>query len=121
MITSLKIAKIAHLTALKFSATKSIFGIGVLAVSTATGVVAIKQFEPDYIDAAVALVNQAAERETGLTTLAFTDGTASSALATSVGITSSNALGTIETGVGGIRLNRIPLNNESAEDVPISQ
>ena len=121
MITSLKIAKIAHLTALKFSATKSIFGIGVLAVSTATGVVAMKQFEPDYMDAALALVNQAAESETGFATPAFLTGTAPSAVAASVGITSSIALGTVETGVGSIRLNRIPLNKENPEEVPISQ
>ena len=72
MITSLKIANVIHLAALKFAAAKSVVGVGVVMAASATGMIVTEQVEPDYIDAAVVLINQTIDAETGLSTQALT-------------------------------------------------
>ena len=81
MITSLKIAKLTHLAALKISAAKSVIGIGVLMASTATGIVVTEQVEPDYVDAAVSLISKAVDTETGLSAQEVVGGSALPTLA----------------------------------------
>lgn len=121
MITSLKIAKVVHLTALKFATAKSVIGIGALVAAGATGMVATEHFEPDYIDATVALVARSIDAETGLSTQGVASESVLPTLGDSQQMNPSDARATIATGVTGINLRKIRPSNEVAEEISVAQ
>lgn len=114
MITSLKVAKVLHLAALKIGTAKSVIGVGALVAATATGIVVTEQVEPDHMDAAVALINQAIDAETGLSTPVVAG---ESVLL----INSLDSQGTIATGVSNIKLKKIIVGNGEVEEVSVAQ
>lgn len=121
MISSLKIAKVVHLTALKFAAAKSVIGVGALVVAGTTGIVATSHVEPDYIYNGLALVAQTVDAETGLTTQGVAGEPVGASLVDSQQMSSTGARATIATGVTGIKLRKIPVSNEAAEEISIAQ
>lgn len=121
MITSLKIAKVVHLTALKFGTAKSVIGVGALVAAGATGMVGTEHFEPDYIDAALVLVANTIDAETGLSTQVIAGESALPTLGDSQQMDSADAGATIATGVTGVKLRKIRLSNELAEEISVAQ
>jgi hypothetical protein len=121
MITSLKVAKVIHLAALKFAAAKSVVGVGVMVAASATGMAVTEQVVPDYIEAAVTLINQTIDAETGISTQARANESLLRTLAASQKQELSDAQGTITTGVASIRLKKMPVSTDAAEEVSVAQ
>ena len=112
MITSLKIAKVVHLTALKFTAAKSVIGVGALVAAGATGMVVTEQLGPDYIDAAVVLIAHAVAAEAGLPTEVVAGESIDPVLLSSKLMNSSDARGTISTDAGIVKSRKIRASDE---------
>lgn len=121
MITSLKVAKVIHLAALKFAAAKSVVGVGVMVAASATGMAVTEKVVPDYIEAAVTLINQTIDAETGISTQARANESLLRTLAASQKQELSDAQGTITTGVASIRLKKMPVSTDAAEEVSVAQ